>query len=59
MEGLVLSGYGQGESFGCKKNMISTLRKAISSIRAPEEAASCPIMVQGLNDIEQVLAAET
>lgn len=52
--GMVISGYGQGESEADKRLMVAAVRGCVAANRPAEEAASFPIMVQGVNDIEQV-----
>ena len=37
--------------------MVAAVRASVAAHRSAEEAASFPIMIQGVNDIEQVRAA--
>ena len=56
--GVVISGYGQGESFEKKKEVIRAIRESISAVLPMEQAMVTPILVQGLNDLEQVCVSE-
>ena len=56
LSGIVISGYGQGESYATKQSIVLSIRQAILNVKTADGAAAVPLMVQGLNDVEQVRA---
>ncbi len=53
LKGIVIAGYGQGESLEVKKRSVNTVQAAIQR-SGDTNSNDAFIMVQGVNDIKQV-----